>query len=274
MAEATRPAGLPDFRRPPLNEVVLGVQFAPVEGYQQIYAGDVWKLYKSQYPIVAEQPPLAPVFETFGPPGTQNISFNIMPGGQHNRYWFLTADNTELIQFQNDRFLHNWRQVAGVDNEYPRFESIIQKFQKELVQLSDFLKSLQPPERQKQLVCNQVEVTYINQMTLPKEVRGDPSSVLRVANFGGASLDDIGMVWRRALIHNGHPYARLICEVNSALNHKGENIVVLNITVRGNPSVSTIGNVIEFMKNARATIVTEFAKITTESAHAAWERVL
>ncbi|MBB4583069.1 uncharacterized protein (TIGR04255 family) [Rhizobium aethiopicum] len=275
MPEMTRPEGLPDFRQPPLNEVVLGVQFPPSEGYQQIYAGDVWKLFKANYPLVVEHPPLAPIYETFGPPGGQNFELSIGPAGQHNRYWFLSADHNELIQFQNDRLLHNWRQLPNSQQEYPRFESLIAKFQKEFIQLSDFLKTLQPAERQRQLVCNQVEVTYINHILLPKESRTDPSAVLRVANFGAGIPDDAAFIWRRALLRSdGKPYARLICEANSALNYKGENIVVLTITVRGNPSVGTIGNIVDFMKNARETIVKEFANITTDSAHAAWERIL
>lgn len=61
-----RPDHLPDFRTPPLNEVVVGVQFAPARGYQQILAGEVWELYRAQFPTVEEMPPIPPAFETFG----------------------------------------------------------------------------------------------------------------------------------------------------------------------------------------------------------------
>lgn len=271
----TRPEGLPEFGQPPLNEVVLGVQFAPPEGYHQLLAGDVWKLFKAAYPVTAENSPLAPVFETFGPPGTQQVEFSFNAGIQHPRYWFLSRDGNELIQFQADRFLHNWRQVPGSVQPYPRFDTVVAKFQKEFLQLSDYFQSLQTHRPSKPVVCNQVEVTYINHIAAPKGKAPDPSPFVKIFDFGSTPPDDLGMIWRRVLHRpDGSPYARLQCDMQSAINHKGENIFVLNITVRGNPSVGTIGNVIEFMKKARETIVSEFANITTDSAHEAWERIV
>ncbi len=274
MAKFERPAGLPDFKEPPLNEVVLGVQFPPIEGYNQIHAGDVWRLFKEQYPLVEEQPPLAPVFETFGPIGAQQTPFSFGQALMHNRYWFIAPDQHELIQFQNDRFLHNWRQTRASVAEYPRFEALLSKFQTEFLRLSDFVRTLSG-ERSKQLTCNQVEVSYINHILLPSDAGFDPASALKVANFSSVPPDDFSMVWRRALRNSsGSPYARLSCEAQTALNHKGEKIIALTITVRGNPSVGTIGNVIEFMKEARVTIVNEFASITTDSAHTNWGRIM
>ena len=61
---ASRPDHLPDFRKPPLNEVVLGVQFNEPAGYRLIRAFEVWSLFREVYPEVHEQPPLAPIVET------------------------------------------------------------------------------------------------------------------------------------------------------------------------------------------------------------------
>ncbi len=104
----SRPDNLPDYSNPPLSEVVLGVQFQQPIGYQQIYAHKVWQLYSDNYPSVQEMSPLQPSFETFGV-----SSYTIMPpfgfvsGAMHNRFWFVNQDSDELIQFQNDRLLHN-----------------------------------------------------------------------------------------------------------------------------------------------------------------------
>ncbi len=51
-----RPDHLPDFAEPPLDEVVLGVQFEPVSGYSAVYAKDIWELFRSEFPKVQEQP--------------------------------------------------------------------------------------------------------------------------------------------------------------------------------------------------------------------------
>src|SRR4051794_13517866 len=79
-AIVTRPETLPDFCTPPLNEVVVGVQFTPARGYQQIRAGEVWALFRSIFPKVEEFPALPPMFETFGLPQAQHINFGIVSG--------------------------------------------------------------------------------------------------------------------------------------------------------------------------------------------------
>ena len=70
---------LADFKAPPLNEVVMGIQFQPVPGYQQIRALEVWQLFREQFPVVQEQLPLNPQFETFGLPSpAQMLQFPLM----------------------------------------------------------------------------------------------------------------------------------------------------------------------------------------------------
>src|SRR4051794_5656712 len=111
-----RPTHLPDFRKPPLNEVVLGIQFNPVPGYSQIYAGEVWGLFRARFPQVQEMPALPPNFETFGIPQGPQIGFNVLAGASHDRFWFLSPAGEQLIQFQMDRLLHNWRKVETLEN--------------------------------------------------------------------------------------------------------------------------------------------------------------
>jgi uncharacterized protein (TIGR04255 family) len=61
-----RPDHLPDFTDPPLDEVVLGVQFTPVPGYASVHSMKVWDLFRAEFPKVEELPALEPQFETFG----------------------------------------------------------------------------------------------------------------------------------------------------------------------------------------------------------------
>ena len=46
----TRPDHLPDYSRPPLDEVVLGVQFASVPVYASVDAKGIWDLYRQEFP--------------------------------------------------------------------------------------------------------------------------------------------------------------------------------------------------------------------------------
>jgi hypothetical protein len=75
----------------------------------------------------------------------------------------------ELIQFQQDRFMHNWRKVPGQKSEYPRFDPIISKYTSELETLETYFRS----KTWGPIVPTQCELTYVNQMPLKGET-GQP----------------------------------------------------------------------------------------------------
>ena len=182
-----RPKHLPDFRSPPLSEVVLGVQFASPQGYNQLLAYKVWELFRDEYPVVQELPAIPPAFETFGLPQSEafggQFNFGIVTGGTHDRFWFLRPTQDELIQFQHDRLLHNWRRLADQQNEYPRFETMITRYETELERLENFAATLVPQS----LAINQCEVSYINQIS--DDPAGSTSALrtedwLKLVSFG------------------------------------------------------------------------------------------
>jgi uncharacterized protein (TIGR04255 family) len=262
-----RPSDLPDFRDPPLNEVVLGVQFAQAKGYSQIRAGEVWGLFKSGFPEVEEQPPLQPSFEVFGLPQGAQMGLGFITGPTHDRFWFLTRQKDELIQFQHDRLLHNWRKVGDGTNEYPRFERMIEKFQAELAALEAYFASLAPQS----LIINQCEISYIN--LIPWE-DGPAEAWLRFVHFGGTPVDDLTAMFRRALpAAEGKPRARLICEAVTAVVPPTRRAIRLTLSVRGAPARTDAPAALEFLQHGREVVVRTFAEITTESAHQKWQRV-
>lgn len=270
MSEQLRPSHLPDFSNPPLNEVVVGVQFSPAAGYSQIHAGEVWSLFKDEFPFVEEQAPLPPTFETFGIPSPPVFNFGLVTGGQHDRFWFLTEDQQELIQFQADRLLHNWRKVPSGTREYPRFEAIISAFEAELGKLENYFDSLTPQG----LTCTQAEITYINHIVMEKLGEGSQhSDWINPLSFGLQDPDDINCTWRRSLYVDGAPRARLIVEAKTGFNFLQQKLLMLSITVRGSPEQPHIEDTIEFLKYAREIIINEFALVTTKFAHLAWGRI-
>lgn len=265
-----RPSDLPDFQNPPLNEVVIGVQFNAVRGYQQIFAKDVWELFRSEFPRVQELPALAPTFETFGLPQRQQINFGFMTGAQHDRFWFLTKNEEELIQFQNDRLLHNWRKVGDRTNDYPRFERMIERFSSEISRLSEYMHSRWAETPQ----INQCEISYVNHLPRDGDSGDENEHWLRFLTFGSRVPEDYNVAFREVIYSkDGKPSARLICDVNSAIDDKGRKIVILTLTVRGAPKHPTVESALEFLKNGREIVVRAFADLTTESAHKAWERI-
>src|SRR5262245_52630166 len=120
------PSSLPEFERPPIDEVAIGVQFEALQQYHVAHAGLFWSRIRNRYPFAEDQPPLAPQVESPDPqPARQGIT--IQPGLTIVRNWFLDDKKTQLIQLQRDRFIRNWRQLQG-DETYPRFGYLIQEF--------------------------------------------------------------------------------------------------------------------------------------------------
>ena len=85
---------LPSFERPPLIEVVCGVQFNPPVGFGTVHLGRLHNAVADEYPEIEEQPPLAEVFE--GPSGVETraeMAFDLPP---LRRLFFKTKDDAAL----------------------------------------------------------------------------------------------------------------------------------------------------------------------------------
>jgi uncharacterized protein (TIGR04255 family) len=268
-----RPDDLPDFTAPPINEVVIGVQFTPAIGYQQVMVGEVWALFRKDFPSVQEEPPLPPTFETFGlPQGVRGAQINLRSMPEHSRYWFISPSEDELLQFQKDRLLHNWRKVGDKTNEYPRFETLIEKFEKELQTLEAYFASLAPQS----LKINQCEVTYTNHIEI--ENSASVASVqdwLNFVRFDKLQPDDFVMTLRKVVSNpEGKPLGRLIYEAGLGLTENNEALVQLALTFRGAPAGTNIKAAIDFLQDGRRLIVQSFKEITTDMAHQKWGMVL
>lgn len=266
-----RPVDLPDFAEPPLSEVVLGVQFTPPKGYQSIHAGEVWGLYKDQYPTAQELPPLPPVFETFGlrTSGFSRPTFNVVNGLVPSRYWFLRSDGAELIQFQQDRLLHNWRKAANESNPYPRFEAMATRFEAELRKLETYMHTLSSGP----LEINQCEISYINDIHLGTDQALGALGWFNFLAFQGAYPEDLTGTFRETIRdENNKPQGRLTCELNTASLAGGQPILRFALTFRGAPPTSGIDSALDFIAQGRILIVKKFTELTTKEAHSIWRR--
>jgi uncharacterized protein (TIGR04255 family) len=266
----SRPKDLPDFESPPVNEVLIGVQFSPIPGYQQILAHEVWALFRDSYPLVEEQDSLEPTFETFGPPkAITGPSLKLLRGATPLRFWFLTAARDELVQFQPDRLMHNWRKVGDGSNEYPRFESMLSKFEAELESLQRYFQKLSVEP----LAITQCEITYINHIRGEGGELPNPGDWLRFADFGREAPEGLRTGFARVLNDaDGTKRARLVCDAYTAIDNRNQLLLRFDLTVRGAPAGSKIADALDFLRMGRATIVTSFADFTTDQAHKIWRR--
>jgi uncharacterized protein (TIGR04255 family) len=271
-----RPEDLPDFRKPPLAETVLSLQFEPVAGMTTAHVGLLWERLRKQLPVIEEHPPLPAIFEKFEPPSPAQVEVTFEEKPPMPRVWFLNQARSELIQVQADRFIHNWRKMEGLD-PYPRYEPIRDKFRDEVAALEEFLRD----EKLGALAVNQCEVTYVNHIE-PYSVwerHGEVEKALVMCSrLGSTSFlpepEDVALRMRFVIPgQNGNPIGRLHAVVQPAWK-KSDNspILILTLTARGAPIGEGIEGAFSFFNLGRSWIVKGFADLTTPEMQRMWER--
>lgn len=139
-------SSLPEFETPPINEVVAGVFFDPLQGFRLPHFGLFWGKIKDQYPYCEHASRLIR-----GPVDNKPSSF-FLP-----RVWLFNQERTSLIQMQDDCFLFNWRRVTG-DEAYPRYTKVVGELWNRLSEYRGFLEDQSLPTP----TILQCELSYIN----------------------------------------------------------------------------------------------------------------
>ncbi|HED19571.1 MAG TPA: TIGR04255 family protein [Gammaproteobacteria bacterium] len=273
---SNRPSNLPDFDRPPLDEVALSVQFDPIQRLQTPQIGLFWSELRSAFPKTEQHPPLDPVTERFGPSPRPSVRFEISNAPPAPRCWFLKEDSTELIQVQQDRLIHNWRSLDTGDS-YPRYEHVRRQFESELEAFCNFLRS----EKIGEFSPNQCEVTYTNAIVSGKgwDRHGQIGRLL--APISMAYSDDFlaepeSTRFQTQYVFNddaGKPLGRLHISCQPAFKASDTSpIYLLNMIARGAPNGMEVSDILNFIDMGREWIVRGFASITTPEMHKIWER--
>ena len=106
---------IPIYSNPPVTEMLLSIQFATLPAFRSYHVGLLWSQLRREYPTISEQAPLGAVFETFGvsSPHTGLFPLGMLLGTQMSRFWLESADGIDVLQIQQDRIIHNWRQRNG-----------------------------------------------------------------------------------------------------------------------------------------------------------------
>jgi uncharacterized protein (TIGR04255 family) len=151
---------LPDYKRPPVVETVLGVQFDPIANFGNAQLGAFWKsLDPAEWVSVTDQPALPAQFEFFGD-GFQFPPF-ILTQALRTRLQIRNRAGNRLIQIQHGRLHFNW--LGEDERDYPRYHAAIRPGFVET--LNAFVKFVRD-EGIGEFRPNQWEVTYIN--NIPK----------------------------------------------------------------------------------------------------------
>jgi len=271
-------SGTPNFERPPVIEVAIGVQFETLP-LTTAHLGVLWQDYREKLPKLREVAPLEGVVERFGVrqrPARPRIAFV-----EHttNRVWFLSEAEDELVQAQADRFIYNWRAAKERDGrEYPRFEAVEAGFLSAFETLGAFLarNDLDEPN------ITQCEVTYVNHILPAEDVwhthaeAGRAVTLVSETNrfFFLPTAEDI-RASARFLIRapDENVAGRLHIELEPRYFVEDDTpLLLLKLTARGAPLGKGLEGARDFFAIGREWIVRGFADITSPEMHRIWGR--
>jgi uncharacterized protein (TIGR04255 family) len=267
--------GFPDmadviFQHPPVVEVILGVQFAPIAGLTNAHLGWFWREYLGKnWPKSSNAPPIPDEFETFKDQpswGSLGIRFGIMDGSETGRSQFSTAAGEHLVQVQPSRFHVNWQKR---EQKYPRYLAVKKEFWEHFNTFKRFLADAGLDE----VRPNQWEVTYVNhvpQGTLWNQPSDLDKILVNLSPQGsvpGQRLDGVNGIWRFEITPQR---GRVHLTVQSAqAGTPPKPVLVLNITARG-PVHPEKGDLDAGLDIGHEAALTNFFGLTTPAARAAW----
>jgi uncharacterized protein (TIGR04255 family) len=260
------------FDQPPVAEVALSVQTAPNAGLHAAHMGAFWDAnLRDDYPLTQDQPAAPPSIESFeNVSWTPTVMFGL--GVPTGRQWYLSPDQTRLVQLQNDRLVLNWRRLESDD--YPHYDQLRAELERVASLLSGFLEQR---DLQRQPVV-QAEVTYINQIPVEEPI-ADLSDIgallgpLRPSWPGDIGTPETMQFEQRFRLDGpaGKP-ARLYVAVAPGVLADGRSYLSLNLVVRGAPAGQTTLDALEWMDFGHNQIINTFADITTETMRRKWRQ--
>lgn len=264
---------LRDFEKPPVNETVLSIQFAPLLNFGLPHYGLFWENIRSEFVQFQVHPSLPSITEQFDSKSRIVQRFGIHVSTQPEvRCWFLDKTGTRLIQLQKDRFIHNWRQISG-EEPYPRYPSVKKTLEENWILFCDFLKKerISPPQ------VNQCEVTYVNHIEYNKGWNGYEELNKVIAPWSGKFSGDflpiperINMDAHFCLPDNlGRLHASLMPVIRG---RDTQEVLQLTMTARGAPKSSSVEDVFQWLDMGREWVVKGFVDFTNNSMHEIWGR--
>ena len=161
----------PKFKKPPVVERMLSVQFQELYPFDIVHFGLWYNLVRDEYPEFERQKPLERIDEPFPFVARQpRLRFGLELIPPLPRMIFSRRGSTnELLQLQSNRLTMNWGH-SGEGSEYINFVQICEQFSRWFERLVLFCEELEISKP----IVDLCEVTYVNQITpLPPQTAMD-----------------------------------------------------------------------------------------------------
>jgi uncharacterized protein (TIGR04255 family) len=260
---------LASFERPPVAEVVLGVQFDPL-GMTNGHHGWFWKQYLGDdWPKSSDAPQLPDQIESFSPSTIEfpRVRFRIMQSpAMAERLQIVNVAGDHMVQVQDTRFIFNW---VKKERDYPRYGIVRRGFDECFGLFREFASKA----KLNALKENQWEVTYVN--LIPRgELWSTPADWPKIfpgllrstPRYGGTISEDQTCEWRSEIPEKR---GRLHLSLQRQLTEASDSLCV-QLTARG--AVNEDTSLSAGLDLGREVIVSSFDDITSEQAHQHWGR--
>ena len=269
------------FEKPPVVEVILGVQFHAVPDLTAAhfgwfcgeYLGKDWTK-TSTAPAVPDQD------EGFGDEpswGVLGIRFGVADGSEPGRCQFSIETGEHLVQVQQSHFYFNWQKR---DQRYPRYLAVKKEFLSHFETFKRFVADAglsKGSEGAGTVRPGQWEVTYVNHLPQGElwKQTSDVGTILPglVPSFGalpGQRLDGVSGAWRFEILPKR---GRVHVNLQPAMaGSPPKQVLNLTITARGpvHPDKGGLDGGLDIGHDAA--LATFFA-ITSPDARTAWKPV-
>lgn len=166
------------FKNPPINELVIGAYFSPpLLKLRAEHIGLFWSNIKDRFPHSQNAPPIGTI-DIMGPE-------DIFP---LPRFWFISEDDSTLIQIQKNAFLVNWRKREG--GAYPHYENVKKDFDR---YFDEFVKFLKTSVGIEDIDIGRCELSYINNIGETDAYRGldDIKKIIPSISFPDTGLKSL-----------------------------------------------------------------------------------
>jgi uncharacterized protein (TIGR04255 family) len=256
---------LPQYKKPPVVETAIAVEFAPLPGWSILNYGTMWEEFRVDYPAYEVQPFAAPNPNML----PQLVNFADPP----LRCFFINGEGSQLVQSRAGAFVKNWRARPG-NEEYPRYQAIRPSFVRDLEIFRAYLNLNGFPP----LEVWKCEVTYINHLFQGRDWTGEASlssvfpTICPIANRG--LLGNPTNVTYAAAYEMPNNDGSLRIEMVPGLSSDGRQLIQLSITAAGAPKSSETEDIMEWMDKGRYAVVKSFSEFTSDGVQSkVWERL-
>jgi uncharacterized protein (TIGR04255 family) len=263
---------LPHFRRAPITEFAISIQFQPLTAFTFADIGPFREFFRRQFPKVEFRMPMPPQVEIFAP-GAQlrGPVFQLPTPGAIPLTWLLAEDGGQVLQFQPDRLVRNWRRTG--DERYPRYPAMRDEFFEEVELFRAFLRERGLGE----LSPVQCELTYVNNIPVSEGVTAFTSRAFanwRDIRPAGLTVEDVSINQRFIFEdENQRPIGRIYFQSGPGIYMAESEVAQLLMFGRAVLSRAELDEARRLLDRMHDLIVHSFVELTTSEIRAEWEQV-